>query len=106
MEVAHQPIARDWRTVESVSIRKCFGLMWRLSGRKLMMGRHSPDFLEARKNVEEKPWILPWGRAEMAFFLLRERISFSKAAQRLESVGTGVVRLRGREGGGPVDSRR
>ena len=99
MEVAHRPVVRDFRTVE------CFHSKVLWLDRKLMMGRHSPDFLEARKNVEEKPWILPWGRAEMAFFLLRERISFSKAAQRLESVGTGVVHLRGREGGELVNSR-
>ena len=64
MEVAHRPVVRDFRTVE------CFHSKVLWLDRKLMMGRHSPDFLGARKNVEVKPWVLPWGRAEMEFFTL------------------------------------
>ena len=80
--------------------------MQRLSGRRLMIGRHSPFFFGARKNVEVKPMVVPDGRGRIAFFSNRETISFSKAALWLGVLGMGVTLKGGYEGGLLVNSSK
>jgi hypothetical protein len=71
-----------------------------------MIGRHSPFFFGARKNVEVKPMAVPDGRGRIVFVSRRERISFSKAALWFGFRGMGVTLKGGYEEGLLVNSSK
>ena len=71
-----------------------------------MIGRHSPFFFGARKNVEVKPMVVPGRKGRIASFSKRERISFSKAALWFGFRGMGVTLKGGYEEGLLVKSSK
>ena len=69
-----------------------FGLDVEIEWSQVDDGPPISSLLGARKKVDVKRLADPGGRTEIAFFSLRDRISFSSAERRAGSAGTGVTR--------------